>query len=44
VFLTAYGIERPLFVEEQGPSGFVVRATEAASAARDRRALTAAAG
>ena len=31
VFLTAYGIDRPLFVEEQGPSGFVVRATEGVS-------------
>ena len=31
VFLTAYGIDRPLFVTEQTASGFVVNATESAS-------------
>ena len=36
VFLTAYGIARPLYVEEQGPSGFVVRAEAAPPAAGER--------
>jgi hypothetical protein len=40
VFLTAYGIDRPLFVEEQGPSGFVVRATEPAAPAAGRKPVS----
>ena len=38
VFLTAYGIERPLYVEEQGPSGFVVRATDSAATSSAKQA------